>query len=234
MNNAALEKKFTNKEFLKTNDYVGSVGKVAMLVRENKAPMLVGLVLIVLAGLSVPTIKWYRANQTKAFGEEFYQAKKSLKKEDAFRQLIAKNPQLSASQMVRLELVDTLVGHDDIDAAIKVINEGIIAQKPDIFNTLLVVRGAGLLKAQNKFDEAASFAKTHQVDVLKTFVNHLKFLEADLLVNAGKQGEAKVIYQELTTPAGVGVDASGSLSDFDPQIAAMAKEKILLIDMGLL
>lgn len=234
MNNAALEKKFTDKEFLKTNDFAGGVGKVVALVRDNKMPMLVGLILVVLAGLSVPAISWYRAGQVKAFGEEFYQAKKGLKKEEAYRQLIAKNPQLSASQLVRLELVDTLVGHDDIDAALKVINEGIIAQKPDIFNTLLVVRGAGLLKAQNKFDEAANFAKAHQVDVLKTFINHLKFLQADLMVSAGKQAEAKVIYQELTSPTGVGVDASGSLSDFDPQIAAMAKEKVLLIDMGLL
>ena len=159
MDNRALAKKFHDKKFLKSNDFVTFTSKFVDFLSDNKGLVGAAVIVLIVLGFSIPGLKWYRLRQINSFNEKLYGAQKSLKKESLYSELITDYQSLPASQLARLKLVDELVDHDKKEAAQQVIAEGLLADKRDIFTTLLVLKNLGLLKADKKYSDAIAYAR---------------------------------------------------------------------------
>jgi hypothetical protein len=59
-------------------------------------------------------------------------------------------------------------------------------------------------------------------------------MQAELLWLANKKPEAKALYQEISSYAGVTSVEQEAVLDFDPQVANEAKDRLLLMDLGVL
>lgn len=229
-----LEKKIHDKKFLRTNDLQNFTATSISLVQENKGLFILFVVFLVSIGLMIPGLKWYRLKQVDEFNTKFYQAQKSLKKEEAYRLLIDEYKSLPAVQLTRLKLVDELVEHKEVDQAMKVIESGLAGDERNIFSTLLILKAMDLLKQQGKITEAAQFATGRENRIIESFVPQFKMILADLFLISNKKEEARKIYQDLSTFGGFSSDKQTIAGSFDANMASEAKEKLLLIDLGVL
>lgn len=232
MDEKSLEKKLTDKKFLKSNDLVETTSKLVLWAQANKS-IVIGLVLVIaMIGIAIPVTRYYHAKKISTFNQKFYQATKGLKKEQSYRELLSEYKDLPASQLVRLELISNLLEHNSEEEAIKEIDAGLDETKRDVFQTILILKRVGILKKNKKFKDAADFIDQHDKQVIVPFLTRIRMIRADLLLLAGERDKARELYQQLAAFEGAG--STGLTTDFDPALANEAKDQVLLIDLGVI
>ncbi|MBF0104359.1 MAG: hypothetical protein HQM16_03420 [Deltaproteobacteria bacterium] len=234
MDNEKLVKMFQDKKFLKSNEFAATVDKIYVFLKQNKQITLTALGIFLVLVLAIPGFKWYRLKQIDAFNTKLYQAEKSLKKEALFREIIGNFKGLTASQYVRIRLINDLLDHDKKDEALKVVDEGLTQKGQNIFTTVMALKKIALLKQQGKFSEAAAEAVRLENKILPTFLNRYKMITAELYLLNKDTGKARAVFEELGEFAGVGAEAKAGLEDFDPVLANQAKDMLLFLDLGVL
>lgn len=232
MDDKALEKKLTDKKFLKSNDLVTAATVVVNWCAKNRGLTMAFALVLVLLGLTIPGFNYYRQKQVLDFNAKLYQASKSLKKEQLYRELVAEYQSLPAAQLARIQLINNLLEHDDEAGAIKEIEAGLNSEARDIFQTVLILKRANIFKKNEQFLEASKFIADHEKQVIVTFINRMRMIRADLLLLSGERKGARELYQELASFEGAG--AQGLTTDFDPALANEAKDQLLLIDLGVI
>lgn len=233
MDDKQLEKLFHDKEFLKTNSFATAMEKFILFFKENRGLSLAALVVLVVMGLSIPLFKWYRMNTIEDFNTKLYEAQKSLKKEDLYRELIANYKNLTAAQYVRLKLVSELIDHSKKDEALTVIDQGLSGTDKNIFTTLLTLKKLSILKQDKNYALAAQEAARLEQKVMDAFVNNYRMITAELFILAGERENARALYEKIGEFEGVGAGA-GELEDFDAALAGQAKDMLLFLDLGIL
>lgn len=232
MDEKSLEKKLTDKKFLKSNDLVETTSKFVLWAQANKS-IVVGLVFVLtMIAIAIPVMRYFHTQKINTFNQKFYQATKGLKKEQSYRELLNEYKDLPAAQVVRLELIDNLLEHNSEDDAIKEIDAGLDSSKRDVFQTILVLKRVGILKQNKKFKEAADFIDQHEKQIIVPFLTRMRMIRADLLLLSGERDKARELYQQLAAFEGAG--STGLTTDFDPALANEAKDQVLLIDLGVI
>lgn len=234
MDNKELEKKFSDKKFLKSNELQNLAGNAVVFIKENKNLVVAGVVVLVVIGLAIPGLKFYRTQQITDFNKKLYQADKGLKKVQKYQSLLKDFSSLPAAQYVRLKLIDEYIEHSEVEKAEAEIQAGLKTPERSIFKTLLVLKQVGRLKKNQKFKEAADFILAHETKVIPPFLGRLRMIRADLLLLAGQKDSARALYQQLGNFEGAGAEGESALVDFDPQLANEAKDQVLLIDLGII
>ena len=146
MDNKALKKKFSSKEFLKTSDLHTSTGKVLAFVKANKNIVILVCLILVGLGVGIPGYRLYHTKRVEAFNQQLFVAAKGLKKADNYMQVIKDFSDLQAHQYARLKLVNHYIDNQDNESALKQIDEGLLQTKADIFSTVLVLKKINILK----------------------------------------------------------------------------------------
>ncbi|OVE80524.1 hypothetical protein BVY03_06085 [bacterium K02(2017)] len=235
MDDKKLEKLFKDKKFLRSNDFVLAFKKAVLFLKENKNITFGLVAVLLLIGTAIPGFNWYQEKQVLKFNQKLFEAQKSLKKEELYKDLLQNYKNMKSVQYVRLNLINNLLDHNETDKALSVINEGLQNTNKDIFTTLLVLKKIRILKEQKKYKEAAQIASNFHNKILDGFLNKFRMINADLFMLAGDKIAAKKIYQDLGDFAGVGADSSENLeSNFDPAITNKAKDILLLMELGVL
>lgn len=239
MNNDELSKKFHDKKFLKSSELHESVASLLRVLRDNKLyfvfALIVGLVLIV----AVPSFKLYRMKRIQSFNEQLHATESGLKKEEGYKQLIQEYSDLAAHQYARIKLVDYYLENQDRTNALAQIDSGLKEGGGDIFSTLLVLRGINFYKKDGKYKEALEFALAQEAKIMASFKYSYKLIQADLCLLADDKPQAREIYQALTfltanDEAQQESNQEKVLPDYDPQVVEKAKDKLLLLDLGVL
>lgn len=235
MDEKNLIKKFHDKHFLKKNEFADLVGHVLTFIKANKAFVIGCVVVVLIFGFGMPALRWYKAQRIERFNTQFFEAEKSLQKVASYEQLLRDYKSIPASQLARLKLVEALVEHNQSEDAVKVLDEGLKqGSQNNIFSTLLVLKRIDLLKAQSKYLEAADFATNHRNQIIKTYLSQYKLLQANLLLLAGKKDEARTFYQQLVAEADVSDDGEKPKAPSDSPAVRVAKEQLMLLDLGVL
>ncbi len=235
MDEKNLIKKFHDKHFLRKNEFAEVVAQLITFVKANKPLVSAVVVLALIFGLGLPTLRWYKAHQIEQFNTRLFEAEKSLKKVESYEQLLQEYKNIPASQLARLELVETLVEHNQAEEAATVLDEGLKhSSQNNIFSTLLVLKRLDLLKAQNKYLEAVDFATNHRNQIIKTYLPQYKLLQANLLLLADKKDEARTLYQQLIAETEVTDDGQKQKASPDSSAVRVAKEQLMLLDLGVL
>jgi len=231
MDDKKLRKMFSDKSFLKSNDFAAVASKVMTFVRENRSLVIAAVAVLAVIGVSIPGVNWYRLNQAKAFSEKLYEADQSLKKQESYQELLTEYESLPASQVARIKLVDYLLDHDDKDEAFKVIDEGLKNNETGIFSTLLILKKVDLLKEKGDFKGAATFAKENENKVIETFQGNYVLMLANMYVLADDKAQAKQLYQSLVSEAET---TNSEVKKYSSTVVQKAKDRLLLIDLGVL
>lgn len=236
MDEKELLRKFHDKQFLKKNEFAEIVTQIVGFVKANKALVVVVVVLAILLGVGMPTLRWYQAHRIEIFNAKLFEAEKSLKKVDLYQELIKNYSSIPASQYARLMLVDSLVEHNQFDDAAKQLDQGIKKSgQPDIFSTLLVLKRLDLLKNQEKYLEASDYATNHQNNILKTYLSQYKLYQANLMVLAGKKDEARSLYEKIIAEAETKNEKIPEATERqNTEIVKTAKGQLMLLDLGVL
>lgn len=230
----ALEKKFHDKDFLKQNEFANLMAKILFFLKKYRFAVLIFFAGLVIAGISVPVLNWRRLKQIDAFNARFYQAQKSLKKEEHLKLVMEEFARLPASHASRLELVNVLADHNKPQEALSTLKEGIESSESGIFATLMILKYLDLLKSQNQFKEAAVFGHDHLKKVIPSFQQDFKLLLAEFHLQADEKDKAQKIYEELSANS---IEAAGEgnvLQMFDPRATDKAKERLLLMQLEVL
>lgn len=234
MDDKQLAKKFHDKKFLKSNEFINLVAKFFSILKEYKMIVILAGIVLLIIGVTIPALKWYRLKEVQSFNKKLYSAQTSIKKEAAYRGLITDYKNLQASQFARLKLIDDLMDHQQVDEARQVIENGLQGDDRNIFTTLLVLKNINIFKENNKYKEAAAFAKNNENKILETFLGQYQLIYADLLLLDNNRSEARKVYEKLSQFSGIGAEGQKQLVDFDPVVANKAKDKLLLLDLGIL
>ncbi|MBU0505286.1 MAG: tetratricopeptide repeat protein [bacterium] len=229
-----LRKMFSNKKFLRKNEFAVLTKNIVSFVKQNQKIVISLAVVVVFLGMAIPVANWYKLNKMEKFNKALFSAEKSLKKEELFQNILTNYSNLPASEIARLKLVDDLFSHQKEAEALKVIDEGLRGNGQTIFKTLLVLQQTNHLKEKNDFSLAASFIKQNEPKVLKTFLNQIRLLRGDLLLLAQNKEEARKTFETVARFSETDEKQQTSLVDFDSQAATTAKEKLLLMDLGVL
>jgi predicted negative regulator of RcsB-dependent stress response len=236
MDERELLKKFHDKQFLKKNEFAEMMSKIVAVIKANKALVVTGVVLAVVLGIGMPTLRWYQAYRVETFNAKLFEAEKSLKKIDLYQGLVKDYSSIPASQYARLLLVDSLVEHRQFDDAAKQLDQGIKKNnRPDIFSTLLVLKRLDLLKNQEKYLEASDYATNHQNNILKTYLPQYKLYQANLMILAGKKDEARALYEKIVAETETTTeDTPETAKTQNAAIVKTAKGQLMLLDLGVL
>lgn len=227
----AFEKKIRSKEFLRRNEFLESVSGVVEFVSQNK-PVAIGLG-IALIGLVAfkPVLNWQKQKKSEAFSLAYDEASASLKKSKLYEDLLKNYSDLPAHQMARLKLVGEKLEANETEAALKLIDEGLAVADQGVFSSLLLLKKINILKSQNEFQAAYDALEAGRVKTLSTFQLHLDFMSGDLLMLMDQKDKARAVYEKI-----VKTPKPESLTDpnYDPQVVQQAKDKVLLLDLGVL
>ena len=116
----------------------------------------------------------------------------------------------------------------------QVINEGLEQGDRNIFQTILILKQVNLLKEQGLFEEAAKFIAKHEKSAIKPFLGQLKIIQGDLLILANKKEEARKVYDFIARFSANTEGQKDAADDYDAAASKTAKEKLLLLDLGVL
>lgn len=230
---SVLAYKFSDKKFLKQNEFAEAMGRVWSFIKKNRNLVISFLSVITLLGLGIFGLKLYHGHRIQLLSEASFAAKTSLKKEALYRAILARYSDIPASQMARLNLAEYLVENQKNAEAQKVLSEGLKGADKTIFSTLVVLKAVDLLKTEKKYGEAAALASENEKHVMDYFLPRLKLLRANLLLLAGKKEDAKSAYQNLSQVADIDVGDKKS-KEFDPTVVDEAKDQLLLMELGVL
>lgn len=217
------------KEMIKRNELGELLNRGFEAFRANKKPafMLVGAIVVV--GVGLFGLKIHRMQQIKGFNEAYVQAQKSLKKQQEYSALIQEYESLPAHHLARLKLADYHVENNDLDAALKVLTDGLKETGADLLTTQLVLKAADIQKTQKKYTEAAMFLGQKSGRVLPEFRGFVKLLQGDLFALAGQKNKARVIYTTLSDEK---PDAEETTQvSYDPQVVELARQKLLAMEI---
>jgi predicted negative regulator of RcsB-dependent stress response len=229
-----LRKMFSNKKFLRKNEFAVLIKNAVTFAKQNQK-IVIGLVVVVaIVGMTIPAFNWYNLDKIEKFNKALFSAEKSIKKEELFQNILTNYSSLPASEIARLKLVDNLFSHQKENEALKTIDEGLVGSEQTIFKTLLVLQKTNYLKEKNDFSLAASFIKQSEPKIIKTFLNQIRLLRGDMLLLAQNKEEARKAFETIARFSETNETEKTSLVDFDSQAAKTAKEKLLLMDLGVL
>lgn len=234
MDDKQLAKKFHDKKFLKSNEFANLAAKLFNIVKENKFFFILGIIVAIALSVSIYGLKYYHLKQVESFSQKFYLAQKSLKKESLYRGLINEYKDLPGSQFVRLKLIDDLLDHNQTQEAQKVIEQGLQNNDKDIFTTLLVLKNINILKEENKYQQAAEYAIKQENKVLSTYYGHYQLIVAELYLLSDNNGDARKIYEKISAFVPLKNSGQKIVNQFDPAVINQAKDKLFLMDMGVL
>lgn len=234
MRDKELQKKFHNKKFLKTNEFAVFAGKLVAAAKDYKVLAVLILVAALVLVVGVYGLRWHRLKRAQAFNERLYQAQTGLKKETLYREILNEYSDIPASQYARLALVDYLLDHNRADEVAQEILMGLKRPGPDIFTTLLVVKNIAILKGRGEFLDAASFADKNRDRVLQTFRGRLDLITANLYLLAGKKESARDTLEKIVASAQRKEAGQVGVTGFDPRVVKEARDRLLLLDLGVL
>lgn len=226
------DEKITDKHFLKQNDFALVVNRGSDFMKQYRLPVALLSLLLLLLLVGVPAYRYYHDKQVQELNEKLYEAKKSLKKEQAYQDILKQYTAVPAANLASVELADYYLDHQEVTKAIEAIDTGLKHAAADIVGTVLVLKKFDILKAEKKFKEAAAFLAVSESQVLPTFVPRLRFLSAEALFDAGDKESAKKIYETLAN-ATQNVAKMG-VSDYDADVVEDAKERLTLLNLGML
>lgn len=240
MKKTELEKKFSDKKFLKTNEFVVLVGRFLKSVQNNR-PLVLGLVAVALVLiLGIPGYKYYQKQQFKKVNEMLYEAKNSLKKEALYQQIIDEYGALELAHVARVRLADYYIENNQKEKAFDVLNVDFGSSKPSLLGTLVVFKRVGLLKADGQFEEAQKYLQANQKVVLPELQPKAKLYQARLLWLDKKQDQAKSILDQVKVELETKIDSAKSetvqnknLAE-NRQLLKEVKEQLLYIELGLM
>lgn len=227
-----MRKKFSDKKFLKSNEFVQAAGGLMGFFEENKVLVLVALIFLVFVGVAIPGLKWHRSRRVATFAEALYAAEHGLKKDEGYSKLLADFDHLPASVVARLKLVDHFLDHKDTAAALKSLDDGLTGVDQGILPTLLILKKIAILKGEEKYAEAAQFAEQQGDKVFTDFRENFQLAIAQLYLLSGDKIRARGIYEKLAGPSQG--ENQGAKKKVNPTVATEAMERLLLLDLGVL
>ena len=232
MNHSAAKKwdeKITDKHFLKQNDFAEAVSRSSDFMKQYKMPVLLLAFLLLVLLVGVPTYHYYHDTQVLTLNEKLFEAKKSLKKEQSYQDILQQYQSLPAAKLANIELASYYIDHQDSDKALTVLDAGLKNASADIMGTILVLKKFDVLKTQQKFKEAVDFLAASESKVLPTFVPRLRLLTAAAYLDAGNVESAKKILEALASATQV-----ADKTNYAADVVDEAKDQLTLLNLGLL
>lgn len=242
MNTSNLSVRITDKSFLKQNDLARVLGGFMFRLGDYKIPFLVACLVLVVLTVGVPVHRYLLQRDIEQLAQAFYVAEQlpaSTETEVSAKikslgDVVARFAKLPAVRLTQLKLASLLLQHKQPDAALDVLNAGIALSlpEPDVLSTVLVIKKVSVLKGQGKFTDAIKVLDQNVSRVISTYVDNIRLLKADLLVQSGKKDEAKALYQELSVVNLKNDGKAGLLESFDPTVSTQARDRVLLLELG--
>ena len=215
------------KQFLKRNEFVEMFKRVVAAMNANRNVVYLAIALVFALILGVVGLRLYRMQTVKAFSSAWDQAASSSESEKAYMAILSKYGSLPASDLARLKVLEG----KDVAAATALLRDGLKDADTSIVSTVLVFKGADLLKADGQFDQSASWLGQYKAKVLNPLQGRLLLTQGDLFLLAGSKDKAKSVYQDLANRSVVTAEGE---KPFDPQVIDEAKDKILMMELGAL
>lgn len=240
MKQTELEKKFSDKKFLKKNEFVELMGRVFKAFQENRALMTGLVVICVVLALGIPGYKYYQKQQYKAVNELMYEAKNSLKKEALYQQVIDQYGSLQLSLMARIELADYYIENKRDDDALNLLDIQSLNFSPSLLTTTVVLKKLALLKKQEKFDDALAYLESHKDLFLEKFEPQAKLYKARLLWLSKKNDQAKTVLTQMKLGLENQIEMAKKDQDKSKEVAENRQvlkevnDQLLLIELGLM
>ncbi|MCP5463931.1 MAG: tetratricopeptide repeat protein [Deltaproteobacteria bacterium] len=234
MDDKELRKKFSDKTFLRQNEFANVTSNALDWATENKA-IVIALVIVALLGvLGYAGGNYYQLNRVAEFNRDYFQARNGLQKEQNLQQLVQEYEGLPAAEIARLQLVDYHLEHNDTTQALVVLDQGLEQSTHPLMVSMLTLKKVSLLKKQNKLEDAIATLDRNLDKLLPAFRPQAKLIKGQLFLSLGQKDKAKELFSGLAQYAGADIEQSAELSDYDPMVSSKAKDLAFLIELGVL
>lgn len=223
-----------DKKFLRRNEFAEAVFSTAPFFERNKTILILAVVAVLFGVIGLVVVKHQAQAHVMEFNTRLAAVAKSPQKVPGYQTVIKDFSDIPGVNLARLKLVDALIENQKTDDAIAVLNEGLKAGGRDVLTTLLLIKELDIYKDKKDYAGALTALQDGRKKILPSYVNTLSMTETDLLLLSGKKDEARKVLMALIAakPEMPKDGAAAELGD-DGSVAA-AKEKLLLLDLGVL
>jgi predicted negative regulator of RcsB-dependent stress response len=223
-----------DKKFLRRNELADVLAQTVPFFERNKTIVIGVIVAVLLGAVGLVFVKHQAQTHVMDFNTRLAAVAKSPQKVLGYQSIIKDFADIPGVNLVRLKLAEALIENQKTDEALAVLSEGVKAGGRDVLTTLLLIKELDIYKTKKDYAGALTALNAGRKNILSAYANTLAITEADLLLLSGKKEDARKILTALTTakPEIPKEGADAELGD-DGSVAA-AKEKLLLLDLGVL